>query len=212
LSLSGVAQGFTSQVVAASATSVNMGWNDAMPQYTQLTLQGYPVSGYLKQPQIFVYPVQDLGVNQVAAQMAADLQSLLQTRQPGDQLPYLPLEFSAKQAFRAQVKILNFKNGQGVRFLTEWHNGLAPIDNRGLIYTYQGLTSDGKYYLAVVLPVNLQGLPVDVNDTSRLPADFQTNYSQYLADTNSLLEQNPASAFTPDLSQLDALLQSIEIK
>jgi hypothetical protein len=183
-----------------------------MPQYTLLTLQGYPIAAQLKQPQIFVYPVQGLGVNQAAAQAAADLQTLLQTQQPGDQMPYLPLEFGVKQALRAQVKYLDFKNGQGVRFLTEWHNGLAPIDNHGLIYTFQGLTGDGKYYIAVVLPVNLQGLPSDQNDTSRLPSDFPNDYSHYLADTASLLEQSPAGAYTPDLSQLDAMLQSIEIK
>jgi hypothetical protein len=212
LDISGLAQNVTSQVVAAVAPGADAASTDVMPQYTLLTLQGYPISFHLKTAQVFVYPVKDLGVNEVAAKVAASLQTLLQTQQAGDQLPYLPLEFSAKQAIRSQVKYLDFKNGQGVRFLTEWHNGLAPIDNYGLIYTYQGLTRDGQYYVAAVLPVNLQGLPVDANDTSRLPTDFQQDYLHYLADTTSLLDQNPVGAYTPDLGLLDAMMQSIEVK
>ncbi len=209
--LDGVAQAAVTQVVAAVAPSTSDPVSP-MPQYMLLDLQGYPITNSLKKPQIFVFPVKDLAVNQKAANAARDLQTLLQAQQTGDQLPYLPLAFSSRQALHPQVKYLDFKNGKGVRYLTEWHNGLSPIDNQGLIYTFQALTSDGKYYVAAVLPANLEGLPADKNDTSRQPTDYLSNYSQYLADTISLLEQNPASAYTPDLDKLDALVQSIEVR
>jgi len=208
----GVAEDITTQVIEAVAPGDNVGWTDVMPQYTLLTLEGYPITNHQKMPQIFVYPVKDLGVNEKAVNNAENLRTLLETQQAGDQLPYLPLEFSVKQGILSQVKYLDFPNGKGVRFLTQWNNGLAPINNNGLIYTYQGLTSDGKYYVAVVLPVNLEGLPVNSFDTSRLPQDFPNDYSNYLADTVSLLGQNPDGAYTPDLSKLDAMVQSIEIK
>jgi hypothetical protein len=230
--VSGVAQLTTSQTVAAVQAGANVVWTAVMPEHTELTLQGYPITNHLKTPQIFVYPVQDLGVSDMAVKQAGGLRTLLQNQQPGDQLPYLPLQFSAKQVIHPQVKYLDFKNGKGVRFLTQWGNGMSPINNLGLLYTYQGLTSDGKYYLAAVLPVNLAGLLDDSlsNQPAQPPAilfpalptssspsdqeiqDFGSQYRQYLSDSENMLDQQPASAYTPDLSKLDAMMQSIEIK
>ena len=60
-----------------------------------------------------------------------------------------------------QVQYLDFKSGTGVRFLTQFNNGMAPVNNHDLIYTFQGLTSDGKYYIAAVLPVTHPDLPAN---------------------------------------------------
>ena len=85
-----------------------------------MTLQGYPVSDHSMQPQIFIYPAGDLApANETAGKMAAGLQALLQTRQAGDELPFLPL-INAKQVMHPQVQYLDFKNGNGVRFLTQF--------------------------------------------------------------------------------------------
>jgi hypothetical protein len=209
--ISGVAQDVTLSMVAAVPPSAEAPWWESMPQHSLLTLQGYPVAEHLHQPQIFVYPVAELGINEAAGNIADSLQTLLQDQQAGQNLPYLPL-YNAAQVMHAQLQFLDFKNGQGVRYLTQFDQGILPINNHELLYTYQGLTSDGKYYLAAVLPVTLPGLPADENVTADLPADFTTNFPAYLASTVDLLEQQPAGAFIPDLSQLDAMLQSIEIK
>jgi hypothetical protein len=209
--ISGVAQDLTLEVVAAVPPSPDAPWWEAMPQHTLLMLQGYSITGHLTEPQVFVYPVKDLEVNEVAGKVAEGLQTLLQTQQVGEGMPYLPL-YNAAQVMHAQVKYLDFKNGQGVRFLTLYSQGIMPINNRELVYTYQGLTSDGEYYVAAVLPVNLPELPTDDQDTANLPPDFSNNYPKYLADTVAMLDQQLASAYTPDLSKLDAMVQSIEIK
>ena len=211
LDVSGVAQGVASQVVAAVPPGPDTPWWEIMPEYTLLTLEGYPVAEHLMQPQVFVYPVEELGVSAAAREAAESLQALLQDRQLGDSLPYLPL-YNQVQMMHAQPQYLGFKNGDGVRYLTEYAQGIVPINNRELLYTYQGLTADGKYYLAVVLPVNLPGLPANPDITGDLPADFMNDYSQYKADTVAMLDQQPANAFTPDLSRLDMMVQSIEIK
>ena len=91
---------------------------------------------------------------------------------------------------------------------TWYSQGMMPINNQELLYTYQGLTSDGHYYVAVVLPINLPGLPADAQDTNNLPSDF----AKYVADTADLLDQQPAGTFTPDLVKLDAMIESIEVK
>jgi len=211
LDIRGVAQDATSQVVAAVPPSSNGPWWEAMPQYTLLKLQGYPISKHSVEPQIFVYPISELGVNEVAAKVAEDLQTLLQSQQAGESLPFLPL-YNETQALHAQVNYLDFKNGQGVRFLTEYNQGMLPVNNRQLFYTFQGLTSDGRYYAAAVLPVNLSGLPADESSTDNLSADFTNDFRTYMTATVDMLNQQPASSFTPNLSMLDAMIQSLEIK
>ncbi len=211
LDVGSVAQDVFTELVAAVPPSEDSPWWETMPEYTQLNLQGYPVANHRMEPQIFVYPVKDLGVNEVAGKAAENLQKLLQSQQVGQEMPYLPL-YNDAQIMHAQVKYLDFKNGNGVRYLIEFAQGVVPINNRGLLYTYQGLTADGGYYVAAVLPVNLSVLPADENDGANLPSSFTDNFTAYMEDTVNMLEQQPAGDFTPDLSKLDAMMQSIEIK
>jgi hypothetical protein len=139
------------------------------------------------------------------------LQALLQNHQVGESMPYLPL-YNARQMIHPQVKYLDGQNGEGVRFVTWYSQGMVPINNHDLHYTYQGLTSDGQYYVAAVLPVNLPELPADGNATGTLPSDLPNGYLKYVAETADMLDQQPAGAFTPDLTKLDAMIQSIEMK
>jgi hypothetical protein len=75
------------------------------------------------------------------------------------------------------------------------------------------LTSDGKYYVAAVLPVNLPALPMDASvNLNNPPTNFMEDFPTYLSDTVNMLNGQPASAFTPDLSTLDAMIGSLEIK
>jgi hypothetical protein len=212
VNIEGVAQGFTSQVVTAVSPDSDGPWWGAMPQYTLLTLQGYPIANHLMKARIFVFPVAGLGVNENAAGIAESLQALLQSQQAGDTMPYLPL-YNAVQVMHTQVAYLDFKNGRGVRYLTQFDQAPLPINNYELHYTFQGLTGDGKYYVAAVLPVNLPGLPADANvDLDNPPANFMEDFPKYLSDTVEMLSGQPASAFTPDLSGLDAMMASLEIK
>jgi hypothetical protein len=212
LDVNGVAQSFTSQVIAVVPASAGGPYWEILPQYTVLTLSGYPLTGTLMKPQIFIYPLKDLAAaNEGAGQIAASLQALLQNQQVGPNLPFMPL-FNAAQLMHAQVSYLDFKNGKGVRFLTQFDQAPLPINNHELIYTYQGLTNDGSYYVAAVLPVNLASLPADGKVTGQEPPEFSSDFPKYLENVVSTLDQQPASAFTPDLSKLDALVQSIEIK
>jgi hypothetical protein len=99
-----------------------------------------------------------------------------------------------------------------VRYLTQFDQAPLPVNNHELIYTYQGLTSDGKYYVAAVLPVNLASLPADEKVDEQDQPKFVNGFLQYLDKVVGTLNQQPASAFTPDLNSLDKMVQSIEIK
>jgi hypothetical protein len=208
LDYSAVAQDVTVETVPAKPTSADSPYWEAMPGYRLLTLQGYPTANHMLKPQIFIYPVGDLAsANENADQIAADLQALLQTRQGGDHMPFLPI-YNAAQVIHVQVQYLDFKSGQGVRFLTQFDQGILPINNFELIYTFQGLTGDGKYYIAAVLPVTHPELP----DSSEVNEEMANDFQGYLSGTVTMLNQQPANSFTPDLDKLDALVRSIEVK
>lgn len=211
LDSAGVATDQTVETVEAVPASAGGPPWEAAPQYRRVTLQGYPVTAHLIKPQIFVYPAQELaGFNDSAGKMVTDLQALLQNQQPGKTLPFLPL-YNAAQVMHAQVQYLDFKNGKGVRFLTQFDQAPIPINNYELIYTFQGLTSDGKYYVAAVLPVTHPDLPNTPQLSTEQVAEMN-NFQASLEKTVTRLEQQPTSSFTPDLAKLDALVQSIEVK
>ncbi len=198
--------------VPAVPASSNAAYWEILPEYILATLQGYPVYNSKIQPQLFIYPVQELvQVNEGAAKVVASLQTLLQSPQEIPNMPYLPLR-NDQQVMHTQLQYLDFKNGQGLRYLTEFAQGIVPINNSTLLYTYQGLTSDGKYYVAAVLPVNHPSLPADENATDNIPLEFSSDYPGYLANVINNLNTAAADTYTPDLTQLDAMMSSIEIK
>jgi hypothetical protein len=207
-----VATGFQTETVAAVSADENAPYWEVLPEYTQVTLQGYPISSHLMKPQVLIYPVKGLEeVNEEAAKIVASLQTLLQSPQEIPNMPFLPL-LNAAQVMHTQLQYLDFKNGQGLRYLTEFSQGIVPINNYDLIYTYQGLTSDGVYYVAAVLPVNHPSLPADGTITGNEPPEFTSDYSAYVASVVKTLGSQAANTFTPDLTQLDAMMSSLEIK
>jgi hypothetical protein len=209
---SSLASGVLIETIPANTDTNNAPYWEILPEYTRLTLQSYPLSGTLLQPQIFIYPVQDLAkTNEGATGLISSLQTLLQSPAEVKDMPFMPL-YNAAQMMHAQVKTMDFKSGRGVRFLTEFSQGIVPINNHDLIYTFQGLTSDGKYYVAAVLPVNHPSLPADYQAIVNLPPEFSSDYMTYLANVVVSLNSKAANSFTPDLSRLDAMMGSIEIK
>ena len=211
LDLSGVAPDQTVETVAAVPASAGGPSWEVTAAVPPVTLQGYPVNVHSMKPQIFIYSVADLAAtNEAACRMVTDLQALLQARQPVDRMPFLPL-FNVVQVMHAQVQYLDFKNGKGVRFLTQFDQASLPINNIELIYTFQGLTNDGKNYIAAVLPVTHPDLPANQQVSAQQAAEMK-DFPAYLAKTVTWLDQQPGSSFTPDLAKLDALIQSIEVK
>jgi hypothetical protein len=211
LDLSGIAQDQLVETVAAVPASTDSPYWEILPEYHRVTLLGYPLTSHLHKPQIFVYPAADLAkANEGAGRIAADLQALLQARQAQERMPFLPL-FNAQQVFHAQVQFLDFKNGSGVRFLTQFDQAPLPVNSYELFYTYQGLTKDGKYYIAAVLPLSHPDLPATDKVSEEQAADLN-EFPAYLTKTVAWLEQQPGASFTPDLARLDALIQSIEVK
>jgi len=209
LDYSPIAQNISLETVPAAAATPGGPYWEGAPEYLRYTLQGYPVASNPRMAQIFIFKVADMATaNAAMAQYAADLQALLQTHQAGNQLPFLPIS-NEGQMFRARMEFVDFKNGQGVVFLTQLGQGVKPVNNSDLIFAFQGLTYDGKYYLSAILPVTQADLPADaasgqLPDMSEIPT--------YMNNTIKMLEDQPAGGFTPSLETLITLVRSIEVK
>lgn len=184
---------------------------EILPDHQVLTLEGYPVTEHLLKPQIFVFPLSELGsFNEGAGQIAVNLDQLLNDEIVGDYLPFLPL-FNAAQVMHSKVEFMEFRNGKGVRYLTQFDQAPIPLNNYELIYSFQGLTTDGKYYVAAVFPVTHPDLPVD--DKVSVEQEYlMEKFAADMAESIEKLEQYPNESFTPDLTKLDLLIQSLEIR
>ena len=214
----GVASGAQAEKVAAVTDANNAPSWDLAPEHLAFTLSGYQVSDKQIKPQVFVYPAADFA--QLSSNAAEQIQKI-KNLTPGsaltqDAMPNVPI-FNAAQQIASHMQVIDFKNGRGVRFLTQYAQYPAPINNHDLFYQFQGLTTDGKYYIVAVLPVTSSilaenekpELPVPSGGV-QLPAGGVPDQAYYDAVTKAL-DAMYEDSFNPSLFQLDALIQSITV-
>ena len=128
------------------------------------------------------------------------------------EIPILP-RIEAVQILKARVKLLSFHGGKGIVFLTAYAQEPMPVGNDSLVYSFQGLTDDGRYWVALYYPVSASVLPKTVAESPELKdqTGFEEHFGVYIEKTARALE-DPQTVFTPDLAKLDALVRSIEIR
>jgi hypothetical protein len=205
------------------ADSPDLPARELTPGHTQVKLEGYLLQGKSQEPQIYVYPAQAYAEMQnVAFESLRQIDNLLGNPVapiPADQLPAVPF-FNEKQVFASSIQVISFQNGRGVRFLTEYAQYPAPVNNQDLFYLFQGVSSDGYWYVVAILPVTNPNL-ADTSDAGAplppggVPYPFKANPSAdmaaYYSAATALLEGASPTAFSPTLDQLDGLIQSIQI-
>ena len=194
------------------------------PAHAKITLTGYPLQGTFFEPHILVIPAAEYEASShpSAAQTIERIRVLLsESAVPtNDQAPGVPM-FNATKVFGSQIARVNMQNGGGVRLVTTYAQGVNPISNYDLMYQFQGLTSDGSYYVIANLPINASFLAAQQDPGAPLPeggipfpdlntanADQINAYVQAVADR---LNGAAPESFQPQLSQLDALIQSIQV-
>jgi hypothetical protein len=159
-------------------------------------------------PQIIIYPVAEfevMGIEGVNVEIDT-LRALLEDRPALDQTPpYLPL-VNARRVMWTQSKYLEFPGASGVRYLTAFHQAAMPVVNADLLYTFQGMTTDGQYYISVIFPVRTDSLPDEVG-----VLDENFDLSESLAETAEMLNELAPEAFTPSLTLLDNLILSLRL-
>jgi hypothetical protein len=202
----------TNNTLEPTETS-EMSENFNTPQHVQFEFSGYAISPTFHTPVIHVYPVQAyIAISPFSSDVINQLQTLLQNKPEAPHgIPFLPI-WNAGQIFSTQKVYLPFSNGEGIRFLTQYGQSYWPINNHDLFYTYQGITADGQYYISAILPISHPELPADgeswPGDLDDLATDFDLFYAENM---NILLYSQSDDSFTPTLTMLDEMIQSITI-
>ncbi len=219
-----LASGASSQTIPATDEQNGGPWAVA-PKHLEFKLNDYNLpAGYFSEILLDVYPAQDYANAYAGANISLQrLQALLSsptTPLTNDKLPQVPY-FNAASMFAAQAKFIQFQNGSGVRMITQYGQAVGPVSNNGTFYHFEGLTSDGKYYIVAVLPIQAAFL-VNGNDPSaQLPADGipfpgynnpdPSYYDNYFKAVSDKLNATSDDSFAPSLAVLDSLIKSLKV-
>lgn len=210
------------KVIEAVPSSEGMPWWEIAPEYHQYLIQGYVWQNAFHDPAVYVYPVDEyIQVNEDAANRINALKEIVNEPSPflPETLPFLPT-FNAAQVFYARPQALSFQNGSGIRYITQYGQAPLPINNSEVFYTFQGLTSDGKYYVSAVLPINSPLLVADATQDAVTPnggVPFEWNpdtfefVEGYLDSVALVLNTADPNSFNPTLPLLDQMIQSIHV-
>jgi hypothetical protein len=183
------------------------------PDMIEITLTGYPVVNEYQEPIVRIYPVADFVALEPRIQTLVDeLGALLVSGATNPaSIPFVPI-FNAAQMMQAQVTYLDFRNGQGVRFITQYSQGAIPISNDSAFYAFIGLTDDGAYLISATMPITH---PLFYPDMLTEPPEgwqtFAENLETYLSDMETDLLTQPADSFFPHLTPLDEMMASFLI-
>jgi len=185
-----------------------------MPSHSKYLLEDYPLVTSVHQPGVLVFNASEYANYSELTQMIVEgLRDLSAT--PGAPLP----EALYSGPLTAQVAPIEFRNGRGVRYLTQSGQAPEPIHNEGLFYFFQGVTTDGQYYVSAIFPTSNAFLVSNADPASPLPVDgipfdfenFETLPEYYAAMTEKLDSAAPAT-FSPSLAILDAFVESFLIR
>jgi putative hemolysin len=187
------------------------------PTHIRFSFDGYALPETFHEPRILVFSAEDLAANEMLKGIAANIERILEEKpeepvgvfQAGGILP--PMN-AGHMMPAPQVAYVDFRNGTGVRFLTQMGQAYYAINNRDLFYTFQGMTHDGAYYVAAILPISHPSLPAD---GSEIPGGdfeaFSDNFETYAAEVSARLDAEPAGSFAPSIALLDEMMQSLTV-
>ena len=180
------------------------------PDTAKYSFQGYVVAGHFHDPILRIYPVDDYAaLDPTIANSAANLAIMLQN-QPNDPtvgIPALP-RWNAAQMLRAKISYIQFQNGSGVRFLTQYGQAYWLVNNQDAFYSFQGLTRDGACWISAIFPVSNPALP----NVGAPPSGGEPGALAYYVDIVTQLNAMGDASFLPDLHALDALIASLLVQ
>ena len=124
-------------------------------------------------------------------------------------LPFMPV-LNATQVIRAHPAALNVGAARGIEYFTYFSQAPEPILEGQVFYTFQGITSDGLYYLSFSMPVETGLLPADIPQDLNWDA-FSARYPDYLQETFVALNSADPAAFMPAAGDLHAFIASLTV-
>ena len=205
-------------------------FSEAHPAFVQFRFLGYnggrpaQLPYPFQTPRLMAFPTQDFGgygQDQPTGfpQQLDDLRRLLDTQPDLTErctrtapvsgelaLPFLPWLNSA-QVFCAQPQYVEFNGGKGIRYLTAFSQGVDPLLDQSIFYTFQGLSEDGEIYFSAVFPTITGIFPFDIH-----PGVDGQQPQNMNAEQLSALNAQSGDLFHPALGQLDALVSSLKVE
>ncbi len=195
------------------ATADGPGWGIA-PAGVQFTFFDGTQGSIYPDSTLSVYPAPGFAqLDENTGKELADLQTLIsnQSANSKDQIPEVPV-INAAQVIRGAVKYLTLADsGKGIRFLTWYAQDISIASNENMHYEFRGFSGDGSQYITAQFAVRSPALP-DTVDYQAIGDQYSQNdgaYDQYLTTITATLTAMTDDQFTPNLGQLDALMQSI---
>lgn len=190
------------------------GWSN-YPTHDLFTFEDYIPPESYPPATLYVIPVKEAASrSSFAKSQIEQLLTLLDERPEPDEvtsgLPYLPIS-TAGSAFTAQVDYVSFNGGEGVRYIRNMAQSVDLILNRGVHYTFQGITDDGQYYVAAIFPIRTDALPDDPDPNIDWD-EFTAIYTEYVQETTDMLDGLTTEEFEPNLMLLDDVARSVFIE
>lgn len=169
-----------------------------------------------------VYPASGLAGNEHAVDALARLTGILADRPdlatfgvPGDSsspdLPHLPV-VPAEQGMLARAAYVDLPGLAGVRYITTFTLAAVPFVADDFVYTFQGLTDDGLWYVSAEFRVRPNGFPDKIGRRAeRRLLSSAARYTAYLRASVAKLDAATPESFTPSLAAIDALVASLTV-
>lgn len=181
---------------------------DAAPPATTFRLDGYADETAPFAPTVRVYRLAEGGPDLTDA--VAALRTILAERPAAPKVP-MPATPSSR-VFMAQVAYLDGDGYAGVRFVTQLAQDIQPIHNRDLVYAFEGLADDGARWIQARLPIDAASDAVVPGPNVDDYAAFAARFDAYLADATAAVDALPPDAFTPSLTDLDAVVTGVALR
>lgn len=197
-----------------------------MPEHLVYGFNGETVDSFAPMyPQLRVFPVgqyeaiyNNVGNSVITDYIAALKQQIVEgsTELPADMsqpLPFLPV-FNAAQDLAANVKAIEFGNGNGYRFITHYGQAADAFLSGQIFYTFQGLTDDGKYLVVLIFPLQTDLLPQSYDEVPQEVFDGimdGTGFEEYRQGVITTLNGATSDDFTPTLDALDAMMSGLSV-
>ena len=210
-----IPDGLSTDTTSSYVTDVELPYinpsNGPMPEHIKVMINGYPIQGATLQPQVHVFPVS------LYAKYSDLTQQMMSTLENSQFLDGQPLPAGLPEGpFDAHVASVEFANGRGIRYLTQFDEAALPANNREMIYYFQGITLKADYYVQVILPVQAPFLAANGDPNSPVPAGGipfnMDDLGAYFQAVSDKLNATPPDQFNPPLAVLDALVRSIAVK
>lgn len=130
---------------------------------------------------------------------------------------------NAGWSVKAKIRYLEFSKSSGVFFLVQYSQDLTPtpLNNVELTANFQGLTTDGRYYVAARFSLTHHSLPkgIDFVDNRAQHKCLEIRYPAinecvraYLKVESDKLDKLPDREFQPSIEKLVKLLSTIDPK